>query len=106
MSGHWAGSQRRHQLPDDWPTRRAAVLDRDEHRCRWREDGTVCGKRATDVDHIRRGNDHSYANLQALCAEHHAIKSSREGTEARWQARMRRPAERHPGLIGPATPGG
>lgn len=99
MSGKWADSRRKHELPDDWPQRRAHVLQRDEHRCRWREHGTVCGKHANQVDHIRPGNDHSFANLQALCSEHHALKSSREGTAARWQERMRRPAERHPGLI-------
>ncbi|MFF9088637.1 HNH endonuclease [Streptomyces sp. NPDC014991] len=99
MSGGWAGSTRRHELPDDWPERRAYVLARDEYRCRWHEDSTVCGRAATDVDHIRPGNDHRPENLQALCRDHHALKSSREGNAARWSVRMRRPAERHPGLI-------
>ncbi|WP_432160763.1 HNH endonuclease [Streptomyces sp. NRRL F-5630] len=99
MSGGWAGSDRRTELPPDWPVIRADVLDRDGHRCRWREHGTVCGKHATEVDHIRPGNDHRPENLQALCREHHAIKSSREGNAARWAVRRQRPAERHPGLI-------
>ncbi|MFI8853671.1 HNH endonuclease [Streptomyces sp. NPDC053499] len=98
MSGQWAGSNRRNQLPDDWPQRRAYVLQRDGYRCRWTED-RPCGRPATDVDHIKAGNDHSYANLQALCREHHAAKSSREGNAARWAVRRQRPAERHPGLI-------
>jgi 5-methylcytosine-specific restriction endonuclease McrA len=98
VSGRWAGSTRRYALPDDWPERRALVLERDEHRCRWREGVTVCGLRATDVDHIKPGNDHSLTNLQALCRDHHAIKSSREGNAAPRVTRWR-PAERHPGLL-------
>lgn len=99
MSGGWAGSKRRSELPADWPERRAYVLARDEYRCRWREQRTVCGRAATDVDHITPGDDHRYENLQALCRDHHALKSSREGSAARWAVRERRPAERHPGLI-------
>ncbi|MFF1756142.1 HNH endonuclease [Streptomyces sp. NPDC058266] len=99
MSGGWAGSDRRTELPPDWPQRRADVLDRDGHRCRWRTNGIACGKHATDVDHIKPGNDHRPENLQALCTDHHAIKSSREGNAARWAVRRQRPAERHPGLI-------
>lgn len=98
MSGHWQGSRRRAELPDDWPQRRAVVLARDEHRCRERVGGVVCGKRATDVDHIKPGSDHSYANLQALCRDCHALKSSREGNAAPRVSRWR-PAERHPGLL-------
>lgn len=99
MSGQWAGSNRRSELPADWPQRRALVLDRDGHRCRWRARDKVCGKHANEVDHIRPGNDHRPENLQALCTNHHAIKSSREGNAARWAVRRQRPAERHPGLI-------
>jgi 5-methylcytosine-specific restriction endonuclease McrA len=47
-----------------WGRARRFVLDRDRHRCR------ICGRPATDVDHIwpRRlgGSDHP-GNLQALC---------------------------------------
>jgi hypothetical protein len=39
-------------------------------------------------------------NLAALCADHHAAKSAREGAEARWsRGTTRRPAEPHPGLL-------
>lgn len=99
MTGQWAGSARRDELPDDWPERRAFVLARDGYRCRWTEDGPRCRQRATDVDHIEAGNDHRVENLQALCSWHHGIKSSREGNAARWRVRRKRPAERHPGLI-------
>lgn len=98
MSGRWAGSTRRDELPADWPAIRDAVLERDHHRCRWFEGGRYCARWANQVDHIRPGSDHSPTNLQALCADHHAIKSSREGNAAPRVTRWR-PAERHPGLI-------
>ncbi|MEU6614472.1 HNH endonuclease [Streptomyces parvus] len=100
MSGQWAGSNRRDELPADWYTvLRPAVLRRDEHRCRWREGRVVCGHHANQVDHIGDRHDHRLENLQALCAHHHGIKSSREGNAARWHERAQRPPERHPGLI-------
>lgn len=101
MSGGWQGSTRRYELPDDWPDRRRAVLERDNYRCQWRERGGYCNAPATDVDHIAPGNDDRHTNLQALCRHHHAIKSSAEGNTARWQHRRARPPEQHPGLIKP-----
>lgn len=100
MSGQWADSTRRTELPDNWYTElRPFVLHRDEYRCRWREGRTVCGHHANQVDHIVPGNDHRPENLQALCQHHHGVKSSREGNAARWRERAKRPPERHPGLI-------
>lgn len=101
MSGRWTGSNRRAELPTDWPAIRAHVLTRDEHRCRWRHAGTVCGRWANQCDHIGDRHDHRPENLQALCEQHHAIKTSRQGNAARWAQRAERPPERHPGLIGP-----
>ncbi|MFD5663439.1 hypothetical protein ACFWIK_00820 [Streptomyces anthocyanicus] len=43
--------------------------------------------------------DHRPEMLQALCADCHAKKSSRQGNAARWAERTTRPKERHPGLI-------
>lgn len=103
MTGQWAGSDRHSELPDDWPDRRAVVLERDHYRCRWvinPASGERCGQSANQVDHIVPGSDHRHGNLQALCGPHHAIKSSREGNAARWQHRRTRPPERHPGLTG------
>ncbi|THA56114.1 HNH endonuclease [Streptomyces sp. A1136] len=100
MSGGWEGSTRRDELPPNWQSElRPFVLQRDGYRCRWHEDGPTCGHHANQVDHIEPGNDHRPENLQALCAYHHKIKTSREGNAARWRETARRPPERHPGLI-------
>ncbi|WP_425546363.1 HNH endonuclease signature motif containing protein [Amycolatopsis minnesotensis] len=61
--------------------------------------GSGCLGRATDVDHVVPGDNHSLDNLRAICAHCHARKSAFEGRSA--LARMRalrvRPAGRHPG---------
>lgn len=102
---NWANSDRRSRLPADWPRIRARVLRRDGHRCTHRdENGIQCVRPATDVDHIRRGDDHTEANLRSLCSEHHRVKSSREGGQALAAQRRRNAAkfrrtEDHPGLL-------
>ncbi|AZV00493.1 HNH endonuclease [Mycobacterium phage ACFishhook] len=60
-----------------------------------------CVVEATEVDHIRRGDDHSRANLRAACSSCHGKKSSAEGNARKRQlrARRKRPTERHPGRI-------
>nr|DAK51749.1 MAG TPA: HNH endonuclease bacteriophage, HNH Endonuclease, DNA.52A [Caudoviricetes sp.] len=68
------------------PPRRKRVLERCGYRCEWmitREER--CPEKATDVDHIKPGDDHSFRNLRGLCGKHHARKSSSEG----WWARKR-----------------
>ncbi|WP_168699359.1 HNH endonuclease [Gordonia paraffinivorans] len=94
----WEGSSRRERLPKDWESNyRLPVLRRDSHRCQVR--GPGCLTFATDVDHIRAGDDHSLENLQAICPVCHRKKSSREGNakKAKLKAQRRRPPERHPG---------
>lgn len=101
----WRGD-RRSELPADWPRRRLAVLERDGFRCQWSlgHDGK-CGAPANQVDHVRRGNDHSLVNLRALCEEHHREKSSFEGwdeyrarlTESR--AKFQGRQGNHPGVL-------
>ena len=93
-------TDRKARLPRNWPQLRIRVLRRDRYACQWRgEDGRRCLEPANQVDHIERGDNHALSNLQALCAWHHARKSSREGVEARGpRPTTRREPEPHPGL--------
>jgi 5-methylcytosine-specific restriction endonuclease McrA len=93
----WNTSNRRERLPHDWFSRiRPHILKRDP-RCKLRYPS--CTKVSTQVDHINRGDDHNYDNLQGVCARCHAVKSAREGRQAQLTRRQRRirPPERHPG---------
>lgn len=97
----WSTSDRRSQLPPDWPVIVARIKKRDQNRCRWKlPSGKRCPRRGTDVDHKVPGNDHRDANLQLLCEEHHKAKSAREGHAARW-GRQKVPlrTERQPGRL-------
>lgn len=98
----WDGSDRKDRLPDNWESEiRPAVLTRCRGRCEaFLPSGARCPRRATDVDHKIPGDDHRLHNLQGLCADHHAKKSSREGLAARRGAPKARPAESHPGWRG------
>ncbi|MCV7150677.1 HNH endonuclease [Mycolicibacterium pyrenivorans] len=64
---------------------------------RWRG----CTGKATDVDHRRRGNDHSLQNLQSVCSTCHKQKTAKESAarKAALKARAKRPTQRHPGAI-------
>jgi len=100
----WEGSDRRARLPLNWESLRREVLARDGGRCRWIQDGRRCGAPATDVDHIRPGDDHSLSNLRSLCGPHHQRKSSSEGAFALARKRKQihkrfRRDEKHPGVI-------
>jgi len=92
-----SNSNRRAELPPNWESLRTQVLRDSNYECRMGWQG--CLTRATEVDHIRRGNDHSISNLRAACSACHSKKSSREGLAQRraLQARRKRPPERHPG---------
>lgn len=99
----WHGSTRRDQLPNDWHARRRQVLTRDGGQCTALTEGKRCERRATDVDHIHRGNNHQLDNLAALCSRHHALKSSAEGNQALAEKRrkLKLPTEQHPGMRRP-----
>lgn len=95
----WAGSTRRQRLPADWAKPggpRDRVLSAPGGRVcalRFRD---ICVGYATEVDHKKRGDDHSDANLQPACQPCHAHKSAQEGAAARPQEK--RPPEVHPAL--------
>ncbi|MDS2171621.1 HNH endonuclease signature motif containing protein [Nesterenkonia sp. CL21] len=73
------------------------ILRRDAYACQ------LCGAEATEVDHIKAGDDHSDENLQAICTPCHARKSSSEGGAARarelrqLRAMIKRKPEQTPG---------
>ncbi|WP_068922186.1 HNH endonuclease [Planobispora rosea] len=101
MSGRWAGSNRRAELPANWYTElRPAVLKRDGYRCtETLRDETRCAETGTDVDHIGDPHDHRLENLRLLCSWHHNKRSAQQGNAARPKPpSLRRPTERHPGL--------
>ena len=90
----WEGSTRAARLPPDWPQRRAHVLARDRCICH------ICHQPGADeVDHIERGDDHSYSNLAAIhdwpC---HRRKTAAEANAIRHRHTRQRPAEPHPGF--------
>ncbi|MGW1269675.1 HNH endonuclease [Streptomyces sp. NPDC002491] len=97
----WEGSTRRARLPKDWARTRRRILRRDNHACQTRfSDGRQCELPANQVDHIEAGDDHSDANLQALCSWCHAHKSAHEGGAAAALTRVRthKPKPTHPAL--------
>ena len=104
MAG-WKGSDRLSRLPADWPKIRNKVKKRDGYRCTHiNERGERCIEDATDVDHIRPGDDHSLDNLRSLCSWHHLKKSGSEGAAARAAVLKRnsmkfKRVEKHPGLM-------
>lgn len=94
----WNTSNRRARLPGNWPRIVRDILSRDKNTCKLKFPG--CLLRATEVDHIDRGDNHAYSNLQAVCKKCHATKSAREGRQAQLSRRAlrKRPVESHPGV--------
>ena len=87
------------RLPSDWSRLRAKILARDKRIC------GICGREgATEVDHIRRGDNHDPGNLQAAHSVCHRAKTAAESGHASGAARRARamarfrPEEPHPGL--------
>lgn len=88
-------SRRTSPLPPGWRTTRRRILERDRHTCVIPD----CGSTATDVDHGDNGpDDHTDANLRALCAWHHNKRTAQQANAARWANTTKRPTEAHPGL--------
>ena len=104
MSGSWRGSTRKARLPKDWKQRRARVFAEYGRICH------VCGEPGADeVDHVKRGDDHSLENLRPIHGWRtpqgcHKYKTARESAEVRQQKRERlikRRLRPHPGLLPP-----
>lgn len=80
MPSDWITSKRAKELPGDWKSRRAAAIEKAGGKCQM----PGCTARATEVDHKGDPQDHSPANLRALCSKHHAAKTSAEANAKRW----------------------
>ena len=94
----WEGSTRKQRLPANWQQLRAVVLTRCGGRCEAiMRSGKRCHDKATDVDHIIHGDDHSLSNLQGLCTWHHKRKTAIEANASRTRPTQARPPETHPG---------
>lgn len=89
----YKGSNRSAHLPSNWQQLRRVVLRRDKGVCQIKDPG--CRVRATEVDHIEPGDDHTLTNLRAACRQCHAKKSGREGGKASANVRQSKP-EAHP----------
>lgn len=97
MGNGWAGSNRRDELPPDWPKLRVVQLKKDGYRCTWRlPSGARCPRKATDVDHYDDKDDHS--KLRSLCAHHHLKRTSKQANDAK------RPPRR-PSIVSDEQPG-
>ncbi len=93
----WSGSDRRARLPADWSRVVVPRILARDPACQLGLDG--CTGQSTEVDHRRRGDDHSDANLQGACRSCHAKKTAAEGHAA--QHRRTRTPPPHPGLRRP-----
>lgn len=95
----WDRERHRRHLPPNWAAIRVQVLRRDNYEC------LLCGDRATDVDHIGSRDNHKLYNLRSLCRPCHQHRTSKQGVKAlnagkaRARKRLRRPVEKHPGLL-------
>lgn len=101
----WSSSNRRNELPGDWPTRRLARFELDYWTC------VDCGLsdptgRLLECDHIGRPDDHRLDMLRTRCADIskggngcHRKRTTTQAAQARSnQPKTTRPPERHPGL--------
>lgn len=94
----WAGSRWAEHLAAQGVTKRQWGLQRraylNEHPlCQW----PGCKAIADDVDHVRELSDGGsvldWANLQALCAEHHQAKTTAHAKTKRWPGKKTTRAE-------------
>lgn len=104
----WDTSNRRGSLPKEWHRLRQGTLKRAGYQCQHLDvDGNRCQEKATHADHITphsEGGTDDYSNMQALCPDHHATKSSGEGGRAAARIRAERAArfpiaEEHPASL-------
>ncbi len=98
----WSGTTTGQGSTWAWRKVRAAVLERDRHRCQLQYD--CCTGTATEVDHIdpiaETGGNRSVippvSRLQSVCAPCHTRRTQNQARAGR--SRWKRQPEPHPGL--------
>lgn len=98
MSGRWASSSRRSELPSDWAHRRQVVKRRAGGQCQAEKHEPRCTGVGTECDHVGDKHDHSLANLRWLSAPCHQAITQAQARAGRAKLTQRRPTEPHPGL--------
>ena len=100
MSGRWATSARRSQLPSNWKALVLETARRAGGQCEWISESGRCTSLGTECDH--RTNPSNHHDLQWLCAPHHTEKTQAEARAAAkaQRERLTHPSHResHPGL--------
>lgn len=79
---------------------RALVRKRAQGRCEVYEGQVRCRNPISAVDHIRNrasGGTDDLSNLQAICKQHHDIKTQIEALEGKAKKSTKRPPREHPG---------
>jgi 5-methylcytosine-specific restriction enzyme A len=109
VSGKWASSNRRAELPADWEWRRGETKKRAGGRCEAMSQitgdrkeyahGTRCERKGSECDHTGDKMDHSLDKLEWLCWLHHRNRTQKQATDARWQELPPKREERHPGRL-------
>lgn len=98
---NWSSSNRRSQLPPDWPSLRLQRFALDNWTCvdcDYR-DHTETGI-GLECDHIGDPHDHRLEQLRTRCAPHHRARTLAQATAGRAaRPKQNRPVPRHPGLL-------
>jgi hypothetical protein len=89
----WSTSNRRGELPADWPRIRLAVKRRARGRCQATTHVPECNGVGRDCDHIGNPDDHRLSNLQWLSHPCHQAKTISD------RPVRARPTASHPGLL-------
>lgn len=107
MTHRWGTGARDRTGTAEHKKQRQRILRRDRHQCQLRYAG-ICTLTATEMDHrsnVAAGGTDDDENMQAVCHQCHARKSSLEGVAARKANQSRRrqrltlPTTPHPGLV-------
>ena len=86
----WNGSQRTHELPDDWKTRRQAVKLRADGQCEnTLTSGHRCTAPGTECHHAGDKHDHRLESLRWLCHDCHDQITQQQARAAQIIARAK-----------------